>query len=177
MNAIPEQFAAFSKQNLEAAMSFANVALEGSQRMLELQLNAAKRALGDNAKTARALADASDARELTEVQTSIVRPAFETALEYSRNAYQIASETQNELNKVFSQQVSEFNRRLVFLLDKTVTSNPIGSDLASAAMRTAIAAANTAYDTLAKGGRQANENRRHAAEIMGANTSSGGKRK
>ncbi len=177
MNAIPEQYAGFSKQNLEAAMSFANVALEGSQRMLELQLNTAKRAISDNTKNARALADAADANELTDIQASIVRPAFENSLEYSRNAYHIASETQNELNKLFGQQIAEFNRGLVSLLDKAVTANPAGSDFASAAMRTAIAAADTAYDTMAKGVRQANVTTRQTTDIIEANVTGGSKKK
>ncbi|MBC7945493.1 MAG: phasin family protein [Burkholderiales bacterium] len=177
MNVITEPYAAFSKQNFEAAMRFINVALEGSQRMLELQLNTAKRAVSDNTKNARALAEAADVEELTEAQASIVRPAFEKALEYSRNAYHIASETQNELNELFGQQISEFNRGLISLLDEAVTANPAGSDFASAAMRTAIAAADTAYDTMAKGVRQANVTTRQTTDIIEANVTGGSKKK
>lgn len=177
MNAIPEQYAAFSRHNLEAAISFANVALEGSQRLLELQLNTAKRAISANAKNAQVLANASEAEELTNIQGSIVRPAVENALEYSRNAYHIASETQNELNKLFGEQMAEFNRGLTSLLDKAVIANPAGSDFAGAAMRTAIAAASTAYDAMTKGVHQASEGAREATEIIEANVSSGGRKK
>lgn len=171
MNAIPEQYAAFSKQNLEAALHFANVALEGTERILEVQLNAAKRALTDNTKNARALANVNDAKELADVQTAIARPAFESALEYSRNVYQIASETQNELSKLFGQQAAEFSRGVISLLDKAVSSAPAGSDFAVAAMRTAIAAANTAYGAASRSTRQATE------ALESNNVSTGGKRK
>lgn len=157
MNALPEQYAALSKQNLENALSFTNVALEGAERLLEAQLNAAKRALTANTKNARVLADAKDARQLAEVQNAIARPALENVLEYSRNVYQIAAETQSELGKLMSQQAAEFNRAMISLLDKAVSTAPVGSDFALAAVRTAMATANTAYDTMSKNARQLTE--------------------
>ena len=43
----PEQFMALNKANLEATVRFAGIALEGAERMLEVQLKAAKSAFAD----------------------------------------------------------------------------------------------------------------------------------
>ena len=50
----PEQFVAFSKANIDAAIHFANIAFDSTERLLDLQLRAAKDALEQGASSARA---------------------------------------------------------------------------------------------------------------------------
>jgi hypothetical protein len=56
----PEQLMAWNKANLEAAVRFAGIALEGAERMLEVQLKAAKSAFADGVQQAKMLADVKD---------------------------------------------------------------------------------------------------------------------
>ena len=49
----PEQLIALNKANLETALRFAGVALDGAERMLDLQVKAAKTALADGIENAR----------------------------------------------------------------------------------------------------------------------------
>ena len=58
----PEQLVALNKANLEAAVRFAGIALEGAERMLELQLKTAKSAFADGVQQAKALAEVKDMR-------------------------------------------------------------------------------------------------------------------
>ena len=66
MYALPEQLISFNKANLEMALKFAGVALEGTERLLDLQMRAAKSALADGIQSARALASARDVEYLAE---------------------------------------------------------------------------------------------------------------
>jgi hypothetical protein len=58
---------------------------------------------------------------------------------------------------VVEAQVSELNKNLTLALDEAVKTAPAGSDLAVNALRSAIAAANTAYDSMTKAAKQAGE--------------------
>ena len=52
----PEQLIAMNKANLDVAMRFAGVAIEGAERLMDLQLKAAKTAFSDSFEGAKALA-------------------------------------------------------------------------------------------------------------------------
>jgi hypothetical protein len=73
---------------------------------------------------------------------------------YSRNVYEIASQTQVGVSKLVEAQAAEANKSFVALLDKAAKSAPAGSDVAVAAVKSAIAAANSAYDSITKAGKQ-----------------------
>jgi hypothetical protein len=55
------------------------------------------------------------------------------------------------------QRVAEWNENFSTLLDKAVKNAPAGSDVAVAAVKSMIAAANSAYDNMSKVAKQATE--------------------
>jgi len=61
------------------------------------------------------------------------------------------------LAKFLEGQAVEFNKNLVGLLDKVSKNAPAGSDVAVAAVKSALAAANTAYESFNKVAKQATE--------------------
>ena len=56
-----------------------------------------------------------------------------------------------------SSDLAELNKTVVSLLDKISKNAPAGSDVALAAVKSALAAANTAYDSFTKVAKQATE--------------------
>ena len=64
----PEQFAALNKANLETAARFANVAFGGAERLIEIQLSAAKAALADGVDGAKTLATVKDLQQFADVK-------------------------------------------------------------------------------------------------------------
>ncbi|HQZ02626.1 MAG TPA: phasin family protein, partial [Thauera sp.] len=81
---------------------------------------------------------------------------------YARSVYEITSQSQEEVSKVMESQVAEMNKGVATALDKAAKSAPAGSDVAVAAVKSAIAAANSAYDSMSKAAKQ-------VAEIAEAN--------
>jgi phasin family protein len=150
----PEQFTALNKANLEAAVRFAGIALEGAERMLELQLKVAKSAFADGVQQAKALAEAKDLQEFVQIKNTLAQPSLEKATSYVKSIYDVASATQSEIGKLIEEQVSEFNKQVVTGLDKVVKSAPAGSEVAVAAVKSAISAVNSAYDNLSKSAKQ-----------------------
>jgi phasin family protein len=154
---VPEQVVAANKGNLETAVGITSAALQAAERMFDLQLSAAKTSLAENTSNAKAIIAAKDAQEVIALQSSIIEPVFEKFLGYSRSLYEVASQTQAEITKLFEERVAEFNKAVVSTLDKVVKNAPAGSDVAVAAVKSAMAAANSAYGTFSKTAKQVAE--------------------
>ena len=153
----PEQLMALNKANLEAAVRFAGIALEGAERMLELQLKAAKIAFADGVQQAKAFTEIKDVQEIAQLRNTLAQPTMEKATSYVKSVYDVVSATQSEMNKLVEEQVAEFNKQVVTGLDKVVKSAPAGSEVALAAVKSAITAVNSAYDNISKSAKQFTE--------------------
>lgn len=153
----PEQLVALNKANLELAMKFAGVAIQGAERILDLQLKAAKTAFADSVESAKAIASVKDIQQLTALKDTLAQPSIEKATAYAKSVYDVATATQAEINKLVEEQVSEFNKQVVTALDKIVKNAPAGSEVGIAALKSGIAAVNSAYDNLSKVAKQFTE--------------------
>jgi phasin family protein len=150
----PEQLLALNKANLEAAVRFAGIALEGAERMLELQLKTAKSAFADGVQQAKAMTEIKDVQEFAQLKNTMAQPTLDKATTYVKSIYDVAAATQSEINKLVEEQFAEFNKQVVTSLDKAVKSAPAGSEVAVAAVKSAITAVNSAYDNLSKSAKQ-----------------------
>ena len=153
----PEQLVALNKANLEMAMKFAGVAIQGAERILDLQLKAAKTAFADSVENAKAIAAVKDLQQLTALKDTLAQPTIEKATAYAKSLYDATTATQAEINKLVEEQVSEFNKQVVTALDKMVKTAPAGSEVGIAAFKSGIAAVNSAYDNLSKVAKQFTE--------------------
>ncbi|MFN3983965.1 MAG: phasin family protein [Rhodocyclaceae bacterium] len=162
MFATPEQFAATNKANIETLLSVANTAFANVERLAALNLNTARSLLEEAMGNTKLLLGAKDAQELVSLQSTLAQPLVEKVVAYNRSVYEIASQSQEEISKLVEVQMAEFNKNLVAALDKAAKSAPAGSDVAVAAVKSAIAAANSAYDSVNKAAKQ-------VAEIAEAN--------
>src|SRR4029077_7523299 len=109
----PEQLVALNKAGLETAVKFAGVALHGAERILDLQVKITKNAIADSVENAKAFAGAKDLQQLAAFQGRMTQPTIAKAAAYSKNVYDVATETQAQFSKVLEEQVAEFNRQVV----------------------------------------------------------------
>jgi len=158
----PEQFASANKATVDSLLSVANAALASAERIAALNLNTARSVLEDSVSNTKALLGAKDVQEALSIQASLAQPNVEKAVAYSRSVYEITAQAQEELSKNIESQFSGFQKQVADLLDKAAKSAPAGSDVAVAAVKSAIAAANSAFDNLNKAAKQ-------VAEITEAN--------
>lgn len=183
MYSIPEQLSALNKSNVDALVALVGIAATGAERLLDFQVKTAKNTFGDAVKNARTLAGAKDPQEWLQVGTALVQPSVEKVTTYSRHIYALAAETQAELTRFVEEQVSGFNQQVASALDQAAKNGPAGSDVAVAAAKSAVAAANQAYDVLAKAGRQVAEVTEAtvqavaSAGLQAANSAPAGKKK
>lgn len=145
-----EQLIALNKAQLEAAARFAGVALQGAEKMLDLQFRAAKSAFADGLESARAFAAVKDLQEFTALKDTLAQPSLEKATAFAKSLYETAVETQTQFGRIVEEQVSEFNKQVASLLDRLAQDAPAGSEVGITALKSGIAAVNAAYDNLAK---------------------------
>ena len=158
----PEQLATANKANVEAMLTLANTAFASAERFAALNLNTARAVLEDSVNNAKTLLGAKDLQEVISLQATLAQPSVEKAVAYSRSVYEISAQTQEEFSKLVEAQFAEVNKNVAATLDKAAKSAPAGSDVAVAEVKSAIAAANSAYDTMSKAAKQ-------VAEIAEAN--------
>ncbi|MFH1870873.1 MAG: TIGR01841 family phasin [Pseudomonadota bacterium] len=152
---VSKQLAGSSKAGVETFVTMANATFAGFERLAALNLNTARNLLEDSHVYARALLAAKDLQAFAALQGTLAQPDPEATATYSRSVYEIASQTQSILSKAVEVRVAELNEKLGMALEKAAQTAPAGSDLALNAMRTALSAANSAYDNMGKAARQA----------------------
>ncbi len=153
----PEQFTAAYQANLETLFALSQTAFSGVEKIVALNLNVAKANLQESADKTRAMLSVKDPQELLTWNAQQLQPAAEKAVAYSRLMYDIATSTQAEFTKVAEAQLADANTKFVALIDTASKNAPPGSETAVAMMKSAVAAANSAYDSLSKATKQAVE--------------------
>lgn len=153
----PDRIMQLSKAGFEAALNVANITLQSTERLLDLNLKTAKEALDESLRSAKALTEVRNVQDLVALQSNVAQPNIDKALAYSRELYEVASQAQGEISKLVEAQIAQLNEEMLAALDKAAKAAPAGSEPAFAAFKSALAMANSAYDTFSKVTRQAAE--------------------
>ena len=149
-----EQFAAANKAAVDSLLSVANTALASAERIANLNLETARAAFEDSAANTKALLGAKDVQEAISIQASLAQPNIDKAVAYGRSVAEISTQTQEELAKMVEAQFGDFQKSVAGMLEKAAKSAPAGSDVAVAAVQSAIAAATSAFDNMRKSAQQ-----------------------
>lgn len=152
-----EQIMASHKANVETLLGLTSKAFEGVEKIVELNLTASKAALAETSEHAKALLSIKDAQELIALQSAMLQPLAEKSAAYSRHLYDIASGSSAEFSKTFEGQASEAQQKFMELVDSAAKNAPAGSESAVAIMRSAVAAANNALESVQQAVKQATD--------------------
>ena len=132
-------------------------AFEGVEKLVELNVQATKAALAESANQAQAVMGVKDAQELMAIQASMVQPLADKTAAYSRHLYDIASAASADLGKTLEAQAAEAQEKVMGLVDSATKNAPAGSETAVSVMKSAVAAANNAFESMQKAVKQATE--------------------
>jgi phasin family protein len=152
-----EQVFAAHKANLETLFGLTNKAFEGVEKLVELNLQVAKTALGEASSNTQAALSVKDAQELLALQSTLLQPSAEKAASYSRHLYDIASATTAEFAKVGEAQLADAQKKFAAVVDNASKNAPAGTENAVALVKSAVAAASNAFESVQKAAKQAAE--------------------
>jgi len=152
-----EQVMTSQKASMETLFGLTNKAFEGIEKLVELNVQASKAALAETANQTQALMGVKDAQELLAMQASMMQPLAEKSAAYSRHLYDIATGTSAEFSKALEGQATEAQAKFMGLVDGASKNAPAGSETAMAVMKSAVAAANNAFESIQKSVKQATD--------------------
>jgi phasin family protein len=152
-----EQVLASHKANVETLFGLTNKAFEGVEKLIELNLTASKAALAEASSATQAALSVKDAQELLALQAGLFQPLAEKTASYSRHLYDIAAGTGAEFGKAFESKSAEMQKAFAGTVDNLAKNAPAGSETAVAVMKSAVAAANNAFESVQKAVKQATD--------------------
>lgn len=152
-----EQVVAAQKAHIETLFGLTNKAFEGVEKIVELNLTASKASLSEVAGHAQSVLSVKDVQELIALQSGLLQPLAEKTASYSRHLYDIASSTSAEFTKAAEGQVADAQSKFASLVDGVAKNAPAGSEAAVAILKSSVAAATNALESVQKAVKQATE--------------------
>jgi phasin family protein len=170
-----EQILAAQKAQVETLLGLTAKAFEGVEKIVELNMSASKLALNESSDGAKAMLSVKDAQELLALQSSLLQPLAEKTAAYSRHLYEITSGTASEFNKAIEVQTAEAQQKIAGLIDSAAKNAPAGSEAATAFMKSSVAAASNALESVQKAVKQATDVAEANLNTMASTAATAGK--
>ncbi len=152
-----EQVLNAHKTNVETLFGLTGLAFDGVEKLVELNLQAAKAAITEASEGTQAFLSVKDPQEFFALQASLMQPTAEKVAAYGRSVYEIASSTGAEVSRVAEATAADAQARFITVVDTAVKNAPAGTENAVALVKSAVAAANNAFENVQKATKQAVE--------------------
>lgn len=150
-----EQFASAGKAGFDNFFAVASTGFAGFEKLVELNVATYKAVFDEASANTRAALEVKDAKEFLAFNASLAQPNIEKSISYSKQVYGIMTQTQTALRQAAEEQSSSVQKEFASLIDKSLKNAPAGSETAVAALKSAVAAATSAYDNASKITKQA----------------------
>ena len=144
-----DQLSAANEAAINQFTQLAQLNLANLERLAAIGLGVARESVEQATAHAQNLAGAKDVHEVIALNSAAVEPALKRAYAYSRTAYETAADANAEVKRVFEKQAAQFNAAAVAALEEAFKYAPTGSEAVVENVKTAIAAAQSAYDNIA----------------------------
>jgi len=152
-NSSIEHLTAASAASLETLQSAINISLNSLEKLASHQLSSTRNVLLEQLDGVRSLLDAKSPQQAFSLNGAQFQPQIEQAIAYYRGLHDISATTQEEYVKWLEQGHAELNKSLSSALDWYAKSAG-NSELAVTAVKSAISAANSAFENANKAARQ-----------------------
>jgi len=150
-----ETLFATQKANVETLLGLSASGLDAAGKLAALNLETAKAALGEAGTQFETLFAAKDPQALFALPSEWLQPSGEKAAAYGRKVYDIVAALQAEVAVVAEAGVSDAQKKVAALVESVAKNAPAGSENAVTLFKAAVAAANDAYESAQKAGKQA----------------------
>jgi len=130
---------------LDFATAMAGSMIESMEKLMGLNLQAAKASLDVSIGSAEQLMNTNDPQELMKLSSHQIQPHADIVLTYVRHLTSISSGTHKQLARITQAQVSETSREIMSLLDELGSGTPEGSQSSIGLLKSAIDNATSGY--------------------------------
>jgi phasin family protein len=150
-----EQFVSAQRGALDVAGATAKLALDNAEKLATLGISSLRSLLEQTIESTQNLAIIKTPGDAAAIHAHLGQAHFASALAYSRSLYDIASQSHAQLTQLFDQQRSAINGHIESSLDDIHHGGHSG--VAVAAVKSALSAANSAFDNAHRAARQVAE--------------------
>jgi len=149
----PESFIAANKQALDTVFSLVNGSLSSTEKLFALNISTTRNLFEEQIEGTKNLLSAKDPREAVALQNALIQPQIEKLSSYSRSVHEIVSDAQEQYVKLLENKHAELNKGISSVLDWYAKSAS-SSDVTVAAVKSAISAANSAFENVNRAARK-----------------------
>jgi len=125
MAAKPEQINEVQKKSLEAAAQLAQLSIENTQRVIEVQVAVAKSLFEDSVNNAKALSGIRDPQEAIQLRSRFAQNSAEKVFAGAREITEIATKAQAQISKLVGEQLSNSSTEILETIQQMFKSLPI----------------------------------------------------
>ena len=151
------QLAAANKANFEVLIGLTGKVFEGIEQLTALNLQTAKGGFDEVKETAMAVLSARDAQSLLALQAGLLQPAADRAAAYGKQVYRIVADIKADFEKVGAEQTAAAQATFGALIEAAGKNAPAGSGDGIALLKSTMATANNAFESLRNASLQAVE--------------------
>ncbi|MFA5596451.1 MAG: TIGR01841 family phasin [Pusillimonas sp.] len=157
MSAIPQQLFENQKASLDKVLAAQGLIFGGFEKLIDLNLKVMKATFEDVAQKSHEAVEVKDPQEAVAFTTGLMQPNADKVLAYGKHVYDIVSSVQTELNRLAEEQLAQGQHQVHDAIEQLAKNAPTGSEGAIALLKSSVASANSAYETVAKAAKQASE--------------------
>lgn len=155
MFATPEHVTALNASTLDAALQFARISIDTTERLFNLSIDAGRDVANDAAKASKSYGDVKTFQDLLASQSKVAEANVEKVVALSKTVYEVTQKAQKEVTSILESRITEFNKALTANIEQALKNAPAGADAAVSAIKSTVAASTAAFDSMAKAAKQA----------------------
>jgi phasin family protein len=146
----PEQLSEIHRKNMEAAMRLAQMSLENSQRIMQLQTDLARRLFDESAANAQAMAKVTGPQEVVALRTRYAQETSRQMMDAAQKIAEISNQARSEFSRLLTEQLASGSQELIESFQNFVKAMPGQSPNIMETLQQAVSTANGAFEQIAK---------------------------
>jgi len=146
----PEQFSELHRKNMEAAMKLAQMSIDNSQRILALQVEAAKKLFKESTESAKALSSIKDPQDAVALRTQYTKATAQMMMETAQQIAEIGNASRTEFSRMMTEQLASGSKDMMETFQSFFSTLPGQNNNVLETMQKAMATANSAFEQIAR---------------------------
>jgi phasin family protein len=155
MAAKTEQINELQKKSIEAAVQLAQLSIENTQRVIEIQVAVAKSLFEDSVNNAKALSGIKDPQEAVQLRTRFAQSTAEKVFAGAREIAEVATKAQSQVSKLVGEQFTSSSAEVLDAIQQLFKGLPMGDQGAMSAIQNTLNTTRTAVEQLARASTEA----------------------
>jgi len=150
-----QQFNEVQKKSLEAAAQLAQLSIENTQRVIEVQVAVAKSLFEDSVNNAKALSGIKDPQEAVQLRTRFAQNSAEKVFAGAREITEIATKAQAQISKLVGEQLTNSSTEVLGAIQQMFQGLPIADPNTMNAIQSTLNTTRTAVEQLTRASSEA----------------------